>query len=101
MAEYNYPTITVTTTVTITVTTTVEKLLFTLTKDMLWQEIQAKIGLANKVHFLQMYLNPAMKQGLIERTIPDKPSIPLQKYRITPLGLELKKRLMGKRITKL
>jgi predicted HTH transcriptional regulator len=87
-------TITDTTTATITVTTTVEKLLFALTKDMLRQEIQDKIGLTNKVHFLQMYLNPAIKQGLIERTIPDKPNSPLQKYRITSLGLEVRNKLL-------
>ena len=39
------------------------------------------------------YLKPALKQGLIEMTIPDKPNSPLQKYRLTALGKRLKERI--------
>jgi len=31
-------------------------------------------------------LKPAMEQGLLEMTIPDKPNSPLQKYRLTQKG---------------
>jgi predicted HTH transcriptional regulator len=35
------------------------------------------------------YLHPAMEQGLIEYTLPDKPNSRLQKYRLTPKGQQL------------
>jgi predicted HTH transcriptional regulator len=55
------------------------------------------LGLKHRPSFLMYYLNPAMKQRYVEMTIPDRPTSKQQKYRITPLGLELKKRLMEKK----
>lgn len=48
--------------------------------------IQEQLGIKNKKHFLESYLKPAIEQGFLKMTIPDKPSSPLQKYRLTELG---------------
>lgn len=44
-------------------------------------EIMDKLGLSHRPTFRKNYLNPAIDQGLIEMTIPDKPSSPNQRYR--------------------
>ncbi len=45
-----------------------------------------KPGLKDRLHFVREYLSPALKAGLIEMTIPDKPNSRLQKYRLTEAG---------------
>ena len=57
------------------------------------QEIQSELGLMDKKHFRLNYLKPALEQGFIEMTIPNKPNSPLQKYRLTTLGKQLKERI--------
>jgi len=52
-------------------------------------EIQSALGLKHLPHLRDAYLNPAMKQGLLEMTIPEKPQSRLQKYRLTPTGKTL------------
>lgn len=44
-------------------------------------EIMDRLGLSHRPTFRTNYLNPALDQGLIEMTIPDKPSSRNQKYR--------------------
>lgn len=44
-------------------------------------ELMQRMGLRNRPSFLKLYLHPALKQGLILMTIPDKPSSKNQKYR--------------------
>ena len=46
-------------------------------------ELMNLLGLSHRHTFRQHYLNPALEAGLIERTIPDKPTSRLQKYRKT------------------
>ncbi len=60
----------------------VERLLAVIGSDALSAaELMQRLGLSHKPTFRKNYLNPAIKQGLIERTIPDKPSSRNQKYR--------------------
>lgn len=60
----------------------ISKLLNVLGEDTLSAaEIMEKLGLSHKPTFRMNYLQPAMKAGLIERTIPDKPNSKYQKYR--------------------
>jgi hypothetical protein len=54
------------------------------------QEIQNRLGLAHRESFRLNYLKPALAQGFIEMTTPDKPNSRLQKYRLTILGKQLK-----------
>ena len=44
-------------------------------------EIMDRLGLSHKPTFRKNYLNPALEQNLIERTIPDKPNSRNQKYK--------------------
>ena len=48
--------------------------------------MQQALGLTHMGHFRTMYLLPALQAGLIEMTIPDKPSSRNQRYRLTPEG---------------
>ena len=68
------------------VTGEVEKLLAAMTGAMKRQEMQASLGLKHEEHFRDAYLVPALSAGLIEMTIPDKPTRRLQKYRPTDRG---------------
>lgn len=68
------------------VTPEVRKMLTVLKGDMGRREIQAKLGLTDEKHFREFYQQPAIAQGLIEMTIPDKPKSRLQKYRLTEKG---------------
>lgn len=49
-------------------------------------ELQQKIGLKDRVHFLKAYLKPLLVAGWLERTIPDKPRSSKQKCRLTKKG---------------
>ena len=75
------------------VTEQVKELVNVLDKEMDRQEIQDKLGLAHRENFRSNYLKPALEQGFVEMTIPDKPSSSLQKYRLTILGKQLKGKL--------
>ena len=44
-------------------------------------EIMARLGLSHRPTFRKNYLNPALEQNLIERTIPDKPNSRNKEYR--------------------
>lgn len=49
-------------------------------------EAQTLLGLTSLANFRDRYLQPGLDAGLIEMTIPDKPSSSKQRYRLTPLG---------------
>jgi DNA-binding transcriptional regulator LsrR (DeoR family) len=75
------------------VTEQVKDLVKILEKEMDRQEIQHKLGLSHRENFRSNYLKPALEQGFIEMTIPDKPNSSLQKYRLTILGKQLKRKI--------
>ncbi|ERJ85570.1 transcriptional regulator [Porphyromonas gingivalis SJD12] len=75
------------------VTEQVKELVRIMSKEMDRQEIQEKLGLSHRENFRSNYLKPALEQGFIEMTIPNKPNSSLQKYRLTVLGKQLKVKL--------
>ena len=64
------------------VTVQVERLLAALGGEMLsTRELLDRLALKHRPTFITTYLRPALKLGLIEMTIPDKPNSSKQKYR--------------------
>ena len=60
----------------------VDRLLSVLGNDILSATgIMERLGLSHRPTFRKNYLNPALEQNLIERTIPDRPNSKNQKYR--------------------
>ena len=73
-------------TVTPQVTPKVSCLLKVITGEMSRETLQDALELQDRKSFRQLYLKPALAEGLIEMTIPDKPTSRLQKYRLTCRG---------------
>jgi hypothetical protein len=59
------------------------------TADLGAQAVREGLGINDRAHVRNAYINPALEAGLIERTIPDKPNSRLQKYRLTEKGRSL------------
>ena len=78
---------------TIHVTEHVERLISILTGEMSRPQLQNILGISNRPHFVEAYLGPALKAGLIEMTLPDKPQSRNQRYRRTAGGEALAVRL--------
>ncbi len=53
------------------------------------RDIQQKLGLSDEKHFREFYLQPSIAGGLIEMTVPERPTSRLQKYRLTRKGSQL------------
>lgn len=58
-------------------------------REMNKAELMKVLGMSHVENFRLTYLQPALKAGLIEMTIPDKPNSRLQKYRRTGKELNL------------
>lgn len=69
------------------VTQQVVELLKQVEGEMSRSQLMKAIGLRDRVNFTRSYLEPALFDKLIERTQPDSPSSPTQKYRLTPKGI--------------
>lgn len=54
--------------------------------EMARQELMEALGLKDRKHFGDAYLQPALDAGVLEMTIPDKPQSSKQRYRLTALG---------------
>jgi len=50
------------------------------------EELQTATGMMDREHFRKAYVEPLVTAGWLERTIPDKPTSRLQKYRLTAKG---------------
>lgn len=62
--------------------TRVRKLMAALGSDALsGSEIMSRLNLKSRAAFRQNYLLPAIKNGLVEMTVPDKPNSRNQMYR--------------------
>jgi ATP-dependent DNA helicase RecG len=48
--------------------------------------LQTAFGLSDRQYFRRTYLEPLLTAGWLERTIPDKPTSPNQRYRIAGAG---------------
>ena len=68
------------------VTPQVASLLKAIQAEMNREAIQSALGLHDRKSFRERYLKPALAEGLIEMTLPDKPNSRLQKYRLTDKG---------------
>ncbi len=58
--------------------------------------IQQQLQLKHRPTFRTNYLRPAMEQGLVEMTRPDKPQSRLQQYRLTEAGQARWRELIGR-----
>jgi len=67
----------------------VQKLLKVLVGEMKRTEIQEALALRHEDYFREAYLIPALTAGMIEMTIPGKPTSSKQKYRVTEKGQNL------------
>ena len=54
--------------------------------EMSREALQAVLDLQDRKSFRERYLKPALQEGLIEYTLPDKPNSRLQKYRLSEKG---------------
>jgi len=68
------------------VTPQVGELLTAIQREMSREALQSALGLLDRKSFRMRYLKPALAEGLIEMTIPDKPNSRLQQYRLTDKG---------------
>ena len=78
------------------VTPQVEQLIMVCDGQQTRDELQEILGLKDREHFRKAFIQEALKQELIEMTIPDKPNSKNQKYRLTSKGKALKELLKKK-----
>lgn len=75
---------------TVQVTEQVRALLFALSNEQLsLKMLMEKVGLKHRPTFLENYINPALRAGILKVLYPDKPNHPRQKYLLTAKGLAL------------
>ena len=68
------------------VTEQVSQLINAVVGEMSRADLMTAVGLKSRVNFFKNYIEPALAAGLIERTLPDSPNSPTQKYRLTAKG---------------
>ncbi len=68
------------------ITPHVERLLVLCEKPAGREDLQGELGIKDRKYFYEAYLKPALKAGLLELTIPEKPRSKLQQYRLSEAG---------------
>ena len=63
---------------------TEQQLLGQMVGEMSLLELMSLVARTNKSKFRGQILKPLIEAGFIERTIPEKPTSPKQRYRLTP-----------------
>ena len=71
----------------------VKRVILVLSGQIKRADIQEALGLKHRDTFMENYLNPALKAGYVEMTHPEALTHPDQRYQLSKLGLELRKRL--------
>jgi len=71
------------------VTTEVRKMLEACRTPLSWREIMDVLGLSNREHVRKAYIKPALENGWLAMTIPDKPRSSKQRYVLTEKGKKL------------
>ena len=71
------------------VTPQVRRMLEIMQGEMTREAMQSALDLRDRKSFRERYLVPALVEGLIEMTIPDRPNSRLQKYRLTGKGHQM------------
>ena len=75
------------------VTERVERLIGAVQRETSRAQLQATLKLRDRRSFIDTYLKPALEAGLIEMTLPNVPTSRNQRYRRTPAGEALARRL--------
>jgi ATP-dependent DNA helicase RecG len=57
------------------------------------EELQSAAGIKDREHFRKEHLEALLSAELLQRTVPDKPRSPKQRYRLTPAGREILEKL--------
>ena len=50
------------------------------------KELMEKLSLKDRKNFLELYLNPAMEEGIVRMLYPESPRHPRQRYLLTVKG---------------
>ncbi len=58
-------------------------------KEFSIKEMLEQLGLKNRESFMDVYLNPALKEKFVRMRYPDKPNHPRQRYLLTTKGTGL------------
>ena len=64
-------------------------------KEFSIKEMLEHLGLKNRESFMEVYLEPALKEKFVRRLYPDKPHHPRQKYLLTAKGIMLYNEIIG------
>jgi len=72
------------------------QIIHNLLKDRAITDLMELLGRANRTKFRDQILNPLIRAGLVEMTIPNKPRSSKQKYRLTEKGHQVVQSLKSK-----
>lgn len=67
----------------------IRRVIIILTGELTRVEIQEKLTLKDRKSFIENYLDPSLESGYIEMTLPNTPTSPNQRYRLTAKGKRL------------